>query len=236
MLKDCFGKESSKGINPDEAVAYGAAVQGGVLSSEQGTEDVVHVDICPFTLGIRTTGGVFTKLTARNTVIPTRESQIFSTVADNQPTVLIQVSEGERALTKDNKLFDKFDLQYSSCSSWCSSDEVTFEIDANGIMKVSAAGKGTGKSESITVTNEKGLLSKEEIECMVREAELMNTSPRQASFGRRRGTSECVVVYCTFLRQCVAHHCPQGDLLHVSAPEPCFCSLVTALCQGQILS
>ncbi|KAI6003311.1 heat shock protein 70 family [Pisolithus orientalis] len=172
MLKDYFGKEPSKGINPDEAVAYGAAVQGGILSGEQGTEDVVLVDVCPLTLGIETTGGVFTKLIPRNTVIPTRKSQIFSTAADNQPTVLIQVFEGERALTKDNNLLGKFELSgIPPAPRGVPQIEVTFEIDANGIMKVSAADKGTGKLESITITNEKGRLSKEEIERMVREAE-----------------------------------------------------------------
>jgi len=172
LLKEYFGKEPSKGINPDEAVAYGAAVQGGILSGEEGTEDVVLVDVCPLTLGIETTGGVFTKLIARNTVIPTRKSQIFSTAADNQPTVLIQVYEGERSLTKDNNLLGKFELSsIPPAPRGVPQIEVTFEIDANGIMKVAAADKGTGKSESITITNEKGRLSKDDIERMVREAE-----------------------------------------------------------------
>jgi len=173
LLKEYFGgKEPSKGINPDEAVAYGAAVQGGILSGEVGTEDVVLVDVCPLTLGIETTGGVFTKLIARNTVIPTRKSQIFSTAADNQPTVLIQVFEGERSLTKDNNLLGKFELSgIPPAPRGVPQIEVTFEIDANGIMKVGAADKGTGKSESITITNEKGRLSKEDIERMVQEAE-----------------------------------------------------------------
>ncbi|OAX43214.1 heat shock protein 70 [Rhizopogon vinicolor AM-OR11-026] len=172
LLKEYFGKEPSKGINPDEAVAYGAAVQGGILSGEEGTEDVVLVDVCPLTLGIETTGGVFTKLIPRNTVIPTRKSQIFSTAADNQPTVLIQVYEGERSLTKDNNLLGKFELSsIPPAPRGVPQIEVTFEIDANGIMKVAAADKGTGKSESITITNEKGRLSKEDIERMVQEAE-----------------------------------------------------------------
>ncbi|KII84135.1 hypothetical protein PLICRDRAFT_46498 [Plicaturopsis crispa FD-325 SS-3] len=173
LLKEYFGgKEPSKGINPDEAVAYGAAVQGGILSGERGTEDVVLVDVCPLTLGIETTGGVFTKLIPRNTVIPTRKSQIFSTAADNQPTVLIQVYEGERTLTKDNNLLGKFELSgIPPAPRGVPQIEVTFEIDANGIMKVGAADKGTGKSESITITNEKGRLSQEDIEKMVREAE-----------------------------------------------------------------
>ncbi|WRT67985.1 chaperone DnaK [Kwoniella shivajii] len=173
LLKEYFnGKEPSKGINPDEAVAYGAAVQGGILSGEEGSSGVLLIDVCPLTLGIETTGGVMTKLIGRNSVVPTKKSQIFSTAVDNQPTVRIQVFEGERSMTKDNNMLGEFDLNdIPPAPRGVPQIEVTFEIDANGILKVAALDKGTGKSKSITITNDQRRLSPEDIERMVQEAE-----------------------------------------------------------------
>ena len=168
-VQEIFGKEPNKGVNPDEVVAIGAAIQGGVLKGE--VKDVLLLDVTPLSLGIETLGGVMTKLIEKNTTIPCKKSQIFSTAADNQPAVSVHVLQGEREMAADNKTIGRFELVgIPPAPRGVPQIEVTFDIDANGILHVSAKDLGTGKEQSIRITASSGL-SEEEIEKMVKDAE-----------------------------------------------------------------
>ena len=178
MAKAIFDKEPHKGVNPDEVVAAGAAIQGGVLGGE--VNDVLLLDVTPLSLGIETMGGVMTRLIERNTTIPTKKSEIFSTAADNQPAVDVRVLQGERELARDNKSLGLFKLDgIAPAPRGVPQIEVTFDIDANGILHVTAKDLGTGKEQKITITASSGL-SEQEIEKMVNEAKAHEADDKAA--------------------------------------------------------
>ena len=203
-VKDFFGKEPHRGVNPDEVVAIGAAIQGGVLKGE--VKDVLLLDVTPLSLGIETLGGVFTKLIERNTTVPTKKSQVFSTAADNQTAVTIRVFQGEREMANDNKLLGQFDLVgIPPAPRGMPQVEVTFDIDANGIVHVSAKDLATQKEQSIKITASSGL-SKEEVEKLVKDAQAHTDEDK-----KRRKTAEAKNQADTLIYQTEKNLSEHGD-------------------------
>ena len=199
MLQDFFnGKELNKSINPDEAVAYGAAVQGAILTGDKSVKDILLLDVTPLSLGIETAGGVMTNIIDRNSTIPTKKNKIFSTYADNQSDVLIKIYEGERSFTKDNNLLGEFKLSgISPQPRGVPQIEVCFDINADGILNVSAIEKSSGKSSDITITNDRGRPSKEDIDRMIREAEkyaAQDAEQRKIIDARNNLESQCLSI------------------------------------------
>ncbi|MBU6434274.1 MAG: molecular chaperone DnaK, partial [Nitrospirae bacterium] len=203
-VKDFFGKEPHRGVNPDEVVAIGAAIQGGVLKGD--VKDVLLLDVTPLSLGIETLGGVFTKLIERNTTVPTKKSQVFSTAADNQTAVTIRVFQGEREMANDNKLLGQFDLVgIPPAPRGMPQVEVTFDIDANGIVHVSAKDLATQKEQSIKITASSGL-SKEEVEKLVKDAQAHTEEDK-----KRRKTAEAKNQADTLIYQTEKNLSEHGD-------------------------